>query len=78
MSAESLLANPALFSQVPAAQQPWAACPAASGTHLLEHYLDLCDQYPVHARMVRSAPCGCCINTVKDLPSSPVLDVAAA
>ena len=54
MSAESLLANPALFSRVPDAAQPWAACPAARGTYLLEQYLDLCDQYPVVDRMVRN------------------------
>ena len=57
MSAESLLADPALFSRVPPAVQPWAACPAARGTYLLEQYLDLCDLYPVHDRMVRVWPC---------------------
>ena len=55
MSAESLLANPALFSRVPDAQQPWAACPATRETYLMEQYLDLCDQYPVVDRMVSSA-----------------------
>ena len=55
MSAESLLADPALFSRVPDAGQPWAACPATKTTYLMEEYLDLCDQYPVVDRMVRSA-----------------------
>jgi len=54
MSAESLLADPALFSSVPATAQPWAACPAAKTTYLMEQYLDLCDGYPVVDRMVRT------------------------
>ena len=53
MSAESLLANPALFSRVPAADQPWAEAPGTRGCCLLEQYLDLCEQYPVPERMVR-------------------------
>ena len=53
MSAESLLADPALFSSVPDAAQPWAGCPAAKTTYLMEQYLDLCDEYPVVDRMVR-------------------------
>jgi len=52
--ADPLLSNPALFSGVPLAEQPWANAPATRGCLLLEQYLDLVDKYPTPARMVRA------------------------
>ena len=57
MSAEALLANPALFSSVPESEQPWAGAPGTRGCHLFEQYLDLCELYPVPERMVCSSLC---------------------
>ena len=54
-NADPLLVNPALFSDLPPGQQPWAAAPATRGCVLLQQYLDLVDAHPpTHPRMMRA------------------------
>jgi hypothetical protein len=53
-SADPLLANPALFSDLPPGQQPWGDTPATRGCQLLQRYLNLVDMYPTHPRMIRA------------------------
>ena len=54
-NADPLLVNPALFSDLPPGQQPWAGAPATRGCVLLLQYLDLVDAHPpTHPRMMRA------------------------
>lgn len=51
MSADPLLANPALFAAAPSPR--WADTPAVRGCRLLQEYLDVLEAHPTHSRMVR-------------------------
>lgn len=54
MSADPLLANPALFSSSTPESCPWAEYPATRGAVLLLRYLELVDQYETPPRIIRA------------------------